>query len=372
MITTAGTNQWTVLFYLAGKNDLECDLYRQFQGIQNLVVPDNINIVIQFGKGPKDNTITQDGSEQWDGARRYISNNGSLVLIESLGDLNMGKTESFIEFLFWGYSQFAADHLMLIMSGHSAGFVGIMMECHNDNLDLISIQDFAQALANFQKQTGKNIDILLFDTCYMNMVEIWYELAVTAGKSVEYLIVPQENPPLQGLPCQDMINLLIGNQQASRIVKESVKNIVLSINRKFSCDNAIFAVSLAQEYFVALKELIDSLAMLELDSNVLFELPGVYSKPSALISLPDLLDQWNVGIAKADACCKGLKNTLDQIVLYPKLSNFERNKNVGPCIYLPNDQAQYYKFQSYYDKLSFASNNRWLKVLQRKRATSSR
>ncbi|MEN6386452.1 MAG: clostripain-related cysteine peptidase [Phycisphaerales bacterium] len=352
----ATIDQWTVLLYIAGNNDLEETLAEQFKVLQNIRIPPNINVAAQFGRKVQENNAAQRDS------RRYISKNGWLALSDSLGCANMGKATSFIEFLLWGYSQFTANRLMLVMCGHSAGFAGIMMDCGREIIDLISIREFVQALSSFYTQTQKSIDIMVFDTCYMNLVEIWYELAL-AGHCVKYLIVPQENPPMQGLPWHALINLLISNEASKYSVKTSVKNIVQSINLKFPLDTALFAISLAPEIFIVLKALINNLAILILDNKLLKKLPGLSAKPSALISLQDLIKQADANLVKANACCKGIENVLSEFVFYPGLNEFIQNRKMGPSIYLPNHFTQYMRFQPYYDTLSFASNNSWIDLL---------
>ncbi|MBU2701278.1 hypothetical protein Ga0466249_002392 [Sporomusaceae bacterium BoRhaA] len=359
--TRSRAEKWTVLLYFAGNNDLAPELSRQLQLIQNVEIPEDIHIGIQFGKAPK-----EDDSDDWGGVRRYISKNGALVLTDAFTYINMGKPLSFIEFLMWGYTQFDTERLMLVMSGHSAGFAGIMMEYYRETLDLISIQDFTQGLAYFHQQTGKNIDILLFDTCYMNTIEVWYELALTSGHPIEYLLLPQ-NSPIEGLPCHALIDLLTKNEKENFSVEDTAKNITLSFSQKFSNDYAVFAVSLDKAHFLTLKELINSLANLMIDNNLFDRLPSLYAKPSALISLYDLVRQLKACFSAENACCSELENILAQLVLSPKLSEFQQHRNIGPCLYLPNDPAQYFKFQTYYDELAFARNNRWLEVLRRKR-----
>ncbi|MEN6567090.1 MAG: clostripain-related cysteine peptidase [Veillonellales bacterium] len=354
------TNQWAVLIYFAGNNDLEPFLSKQFELIQNAEICPNLNVAIQFGKPRRD-----DNSAEWGGARRYISKNGAMVLTECLGYVNMGRQQTFIEFLLWGYSQFATDHVILIMSGHSAGFVGLMMDVSEKTLDLISIKEFAQALSYFHAQTGSNIDILLFDTCYMNLVEVWYEIAISAGHPVDFLILDAENPPIGGLPCYEIINLLVNDTSNRLMVKKSIRKIVQSINNKYAGQVDLFAISLAPEHFIVLKELMNELTILALDNNLMNRLPSIYCKPSALIRLLDLVNQIDMIFSKADTCCRQIENVLEKIVEYPAFNKLVKNHSIGPYIYLPNNPAQYLKFQMYYDILSFASNNKWLEVLKR-------
>lgn len=351
--------QWTVLLYFAGNNDLEPFLSGQFELIQNAEICPAINVVVQIAKPWR-----SDDSSGRGGTRRYISQNGKIVFADCLGYVNMGKQQTFIEFLLWGCSQFPVDHIMLIMSGHSAGFVGMMMDVSAETFDLIGIQEFTQALSYFRAQTGKKIDILLFDTCYMNLVEVWFEIAIAEGHPVKFLILPEENPPIQGLPCCEIINLLVSGKSDNFIVEDSIRNIVQSINSKYTGEMDICAIMLTPEHFTLLKEAINKLMILVMDNKLLDRLPGLFCKSSALIRIQDVAGQINAVFAKADTCCKTIENILSKIVVYPVFDKNIKNYKAGPYIYLPNNPAQYLKFQTYYDVLSFASNNKWLEVLR--------
>ena len=195
-------NDWTVLIYAAGNNDLEYYIYQQFQSIKNSIDTENINVIVQISRVPKaeyqDNS-TKDINEDWNGTRRYVIRNKTSVLVDDLGEINMARPNTLLDFLIWGISTFPSRKIMLILSGHGAGFVGIMKENTDKGATIMGIQGFSKVLAIFQKTTKRKIEIILFDTCFMDTIEILHEIALKSNGAAVYAMIPKNDSLVQGL-----------------------------------------------------------------------------------------------------------------------------------------------------------------------------
>lgn len=361
---------WTVLIYAAGNNDLEETIYRQFQLIREVNFSDDINVVIQLGRLSQQESINSDNisSEKWGGSRCYVIKNKEAFLLRDLGNINMADPISLLDFLIWGSSRFPSEHLMVIMSGHSLGFLGFMLDCFEKGISLMSIQGFTKALSLFHQESNKEIDILLLDTCFMNLIEVWYEIAIISEYAVKYIMLSQGNPPCEGLPWPMIINELKANDGNIGKMENLVVDMIMSINKRSGKDGAIFAICLIKEYFVKMKIMIDQLAGIILEGGKetkdrLLD-PCFYQKNSEFISFQIMLDQFNKSSKKLTELSIEILKILSSTVLYPTLNEIDKELNLGPSIYLPNDPRQYFQYQDSYDRMLFCSDNRWLKVLQ--------
>lgn len=365
-------NTWTVLIYAAGNNDLEPELYRAFQLLKNTDIPEDINVLVQFARSPKGIFMSKASFvyEKWDGTRRYLIKNKTAILLDDLGNVKMSKPETLFDFLIWGINSFPADHLMLIMSGHSI-LAGLMAEENpQQDISIMSIPGMMRALSDAQEKSGRKIDILLLDTCFMNMVEVCYEIALSPGHPVKYLILAQGNAPRQGLPCHFMIEQLKVDEHHKLKPDTALNNMVMSVNSNYSTDSTVFAVSLAEDHFLKLKELADKLAafILQRVFNLSDILADCYSgqEECSVITLLYLLDRLNLIFPEIHIYKSEVFELLDKLVLYPALSQIDWETKLGPSILLPLDIQEYFQIKGLYDQLLFNLHNRWSKVLQEK------
>ena len=355
---------WTVLIYANGNNDLDENIYREFLAVIDAGLPENINVVIQIARAAANRSYDEPG------IRRYKIVLNEAILLEDVENTSMANPATFFHFLLWGSSKFSSEHLMVILSGHSCGFIGLMGDCIDNHFLLMGLKNFAQMLSQFNKTSNKIIDILVFDTCYMNMVEIMYELAITSGHAVEYVILAQEeNLPPEGLPLTAIINSLEADTQNSRKL-DYVNGIISSVSRANTCDNAIFAVNLIKDYFEELKLITDRLSGIILDGNT--KTGGGYrgfhinQKENFMFSIPYLLDQIKNRYFKVGILEKELNDLLKNIMICPEALLSDKNHNLGLKIFLPDEPEQYFLLRKYYDNLLFCCENRWLDVLAQK------
>ncbi|MCT4605979.1 MAG: clostripain-related cysteine peptidase [Marinisporobacter sp.] len=363
--------EWTVLIYAASNNDLEATLYREFQSIKAVNLSDNINIVIQLSRSPQQELLKNHkiSSEDWHGTRRYLIQNKDAVLLDDLGKVNMADPNTFLDFLIAGSSSFPSEYLMIILSGHSMGFVGIMLDSFENNVSLMSIQGFTRALSLFKERTKKEIDILFSDTCYMNLIEVLYEIAMASDGVVKYFILFQGNPPLESLPWSMIVNRFNLDKKYTKNLNNLVCDIVMSVNKKCSKDYSLFAIYLIKDYFLQLKTLINQLAEFILEGNHpaknTLSRSCCNQKNSALVNLLNLFNILDESLYEVIQLRLNIFKILNKIVLSPSLKEIKNNESLGLCMYFPENPKQYFQFQNYYDPLLFCSHNRWLKILQK-------
>lgn len=365
--------KWTVLIYADGNNDLAPEIYQGFEKIKDTSISDDINIIVQLAMAPDKlvNTLRPKVSFHSlgnKGTRRYRIHNKDATLVDDLGNVNMADPASLSDFILWGITNYPAEHIMVILSGHGAGFAGAMNDYTHDQPYIMSIKGMTRAILKCKKITKKNIDCLVLDTCYMNLVEVWYEFALISDQPVKYLISPLKNIDLKGLPCHLLINHLQEIKNDHLPIQDALTNMIKDVNQECGIFEKIMGVSLVRKNFTTLKKNIDMIASFITKNhiNLISTLANSYQyKPTyPLISLLDLDNTLCTLFSDIYPNKINIRGILEDIIIYPHLNQLPENQNLGPSLYLPGDINQYLALKNYYDHLLFANNNRWLHVLQ--------
>jgi len=214
--TSPPMRKWTVLVYEAADNDLEKYMVQDVNDMENIGSNTDMNIVLQMDRGKEPSEL----SGGWGGARRLrLTKNEDPYNIDSpvlqdLGQVNMSKPESLSDFIQWGMKNFPAEHYMLVMSDHGAGWKGGIEDKSHD--DWMSMPEMRQGIEDAQKRTGEKLDIIGFDACLMGQTEVAYELK----DSADYMVASQEREGAEGWPYHNILS------------KDILKNIERAIKLK--------------------------------------------------------------------------------------------------------------------------------------------
>jgi hypothetical protein len=113
------TNNWTILVYAAGDNDLSSEAFKDMREMEKygskegeveiIVLVDSLKEQAKLYKIIKD--------EKWDRFTPIIS-----VPIKELGEINMGEASTLIEFIEDGILDYPADKYALIIWNHGSGW----------------------------------------------------------------------------------------------------------------------------------------------------------------------------------------------------------------------------------------------------------
>jgi len=174
--------QWTVLMYMAADNDLEPYITRNLIDLEATGSGKGVNLVAQIDRGAHPTT-----DAKHDNARRfYITKDNDDSRINSpqvgrLGAVDMGKPETLKDFVKWGMKNFPAEHYLVILNDHGAGFPGALQD--DSGKSFMSTPDIAQAIKDGREAAGvdKKDVVLGFDACLMGQAEVAYQLKDSAG-----------------------------------------------------------------------------------------------------------------------------------------------------------------------------------------------
>jgi hypothetical protein len=115
-MATKATNQrnWTIMVYLAGDNNLDSAGLVDLKEMKTTGTTDKIAVLAQFDRaGAKRSTV------------RYCLKKGTTLAkdaVEKLGETNTGDPKVLEEFVTWGVTNYPADHYLLVLWNHGAGW----------------------------------------------------------------------------------------------------------------------------------------------------------------------------------------------------------------------------------------------------------
>lgn len=175
---------WTILVYLDADNDLESAGIHNFNQMEMIGSTKDVRIIVQMDRFDGEDRY----NESWTDTRRYlilrdldIRRMNSLRLdVAPLGEKNMADWRTLQDFVEWGVREFPADHYCLIIWDHGTGWeirtlatapeYKYVIVDDTGGFHQMNVTDIPLALQNVQ------LDVIAFDACYMQQLEVAYQL----------------------------------------------------------------------------------------------------------------------------------------------------------------------------------------------------
>ena len=194
------TQTWLVLFYFdADSVELEEDILFDLSEVEMVGSTDRVKMVAQIDRSAE--AYTGDGN--WTSARRYYLtqdndlNTINSQLITDLGEVDMGNSNTLVDFATWAIQTYPADKVVLIMSDHGAGWPGGWTDDSPQDAsgNWIHLNDLEGALGQIIADTGiRQFELVGMDACLMSMLEVYNGLAPYS----HYAVASQETEPSLG------------------------------------------------------------------------------------------------------------------------------------------------------------------------------
>lgn len=229
---------WTILIYANGNNELEPEMWQSKIDAEKVGSKDNINVIMQIGRETRElvKIIRQKDNipftnERWTGVRRYYVLKDKSKLIEDLGSINMADPHILYNFIAWGTKSYPAKRYMLILSGHGGSLTAALPDLSQDIPYAMGVTEMCKVLNMIKTDTGSNIDILVLDICYMNSIEVLYELGKNKINTVKNILTYINNGPICGMPYDKIIRSVEKNSLLNTeiILKEIIEGIQLDL-----------------------------------------------------------------------------------------------------------------------------------------------
>jgi hypothetical protein len=206
---------WTFMVFMNADNDLDhlcVPNIRQMEKGTPEGGAANINVVVQVDRMEK-------------GARRYcVTSRASGApeddwgvvseLKENMGTVDMGDPNELVRFARWVLANYPAEKYALVIWNHGSGWAkrgaertvkGISYD--EESGHLISTPALGAALGEIAAAMGKPIEVFGMDACFMQMMEVAYELRNHA----RYIVSSEETEPGAGWPYDRILAPLVEN-----------------------------------------------------------------------------------------------------------------------------------------------------------------
>ena len=199
---------WALLFYLCGDHDrLEAAIERNLEQLVSVGASPDAHVVIE-----RDRPYLHGGAERF-----VLPESGSTTLppaTMSLDAVNTGAPESLLSFLRWAVTVCPADRIALVVGGIGLFEPGSIAErqerpqlfsiCDDqssaDAMDIVQLRRVLQDFARYRFASDPAgtrqpaVDVLAFDMCHMQFLEVAYELE----RVVRVLVASQTFVPPDG------------------------------------------------------------------------------------------------------------------------------------------------------------------------------
>jgi Clostripain family len=239
---------WTVAVWVAGDNNLDSFGGKDLAELKQVGSTDDVAVVAQFDRaGPTQHT------------RRYVLQKGTTLeddVVADLGETDTGDPQVAIDFFTWAMETQPSEKVLGVIWNHGSGIdetdiyarargggvpggrvrsvatsgykralfsttVDQAVEDAEDGgtrgiayddaaKDFLDNKELERVLAEVTERAGRRIDILGFDACLMNMVEVAYQLKGT----VDYIVGSEETEPGNGWPYDEVLKTIVESPEA--------------------------------------------------------------------------------------------------------------------------------------------------------------
>jgi hypothetical protein len=402
-----GQRAWTVLVWMAGDNDLEGAAVDDLKELKKVGSTDDVAVAAQVDRPS--------------GTRRYVVTKGGRIdddIDSDLGETNTGDPQVAIDFFTWGIERFPSERVLAVLWNHGSGLdeagyerapgarsverharggsgaisrrrvravlskrfrralFGKTVEAavrdrgigYDDSAaDFLDNAELKQVLDDVKQRTGRRIDLLGFDACLMNMIEVAYQCQGVA----DCIVGSQELEPGDGWPYDRILKDLVARpsmtpSELGRSVVEhylssydddTITQSALDLGRSKALADAVD--SLARELLVALDDNAEYKAFRRATNNAQrFDTPG-------FLDLVDLCSQVTArtqlaAVKDAAAAVTAAVNGPQPFVVAEGHEGSTVANANGVSIYVPMGG----NVSVAYDRLAFAQDTKWGELLK--------
>lgn len=217
-------NDWTIMIYMAGDNDLSVDMISAINEIQGSVAG---------AKNPKSKisfTIQIDLEHPLVKSRYYhIKALGDPTKPEEIPVENSSTPKAILDFVDKSIKENPANNYALIISAHSDAFQERTLLLDENPYSITTIPELAEKLGDFAKKylPKKQFDILGFESCVMNTFEVMYEFLNVA----DFWIGSQGSIPNYTWDYRGIVTDLLKQQGSSLNSRQVVRTILHKIKK---------------------------------------------------------------------------------------------------------------------------------------------
>ncbi|MBF0410738.1 MAG: hypothetical protein HQM10_25560 [Candidatus Riflebacteria bacterium] len=347
--------EWTWALFINADNNLDsCGVKDQEE-------------LSKIGSSEFRNVVTLIDREKGPATVNYISP-GKIEMLENWGEVDMGNYHEFVRFMEYVARNFPARKYIVTIWNHGSGWKhpkqnpirGISYDDSSGNH--ISTNQLETALKEVTGIIGKKIEILHFDACLMQMLEVAY----ASKNHCRYILASEEIEPGDGAPYDKILPFLtmeVSTEDFSRhIVDEYVRSYSGGCQGTEICTQSAVSTENLPALLDAVNGLAKSISSGQFRRQVLNCIRNVqsYSDPANvdLMHFTELLAQAekDQGIQVA---CQKVSEAFSRAIIASGSSGSKVKNSRGLAINLPFD----FFLESEYRELSFSQNSMWPQMI---------
>jgi hypothetical protein len=199
---------WTVLVYMAADNNLEKYAIDDLNEMLAAKISDDVQLIVQIDRASGFYELGVGGLASWETMKRFRVREKQLEERADLGEQNTGDPAVLSDFISWGFSEYPAQHRMVVLWDHGNAWQGYGGDdsAHEDRLDQSELQE---AIAAGLAGQAEKLDILAFDACLMST----YVAGLALRDRADYFIGSEELVPGSGWDYGAFLGYLSANLQ---------------------------------------------------------------------------------------------------------------------------------------------------------------
>lgn len=305
MQAIAPLKKWTVLVWSASDNDLYAYQVGDLDEAERVGFSDTFQMVAQLDHrlnpdpaGPRTVQRLELAPDDQPGLRSPVK--------MDLGQISMSRPEALADFIQWGMKNYPAENYWLVVSDHGEAWKGA---CQDDgHEDWMSLPDLHKGLQLAREDTGRKLDLLSFDCCYMGSLEVAHQLREEAG----IMIGSEEEMGYLGLPYDRLLQDMDHSpaELARRVVALASEGPVEEIPTSAAIDlSRVGAVSLA------VKELGEAVLATSSDLSGAAGATQTFWQYKDVFDLSRQIEQRSGEDDRLRQACQQVQRTLEQAVL---------------------------------------------------------
>lgn len=349
---------WTFMVFLNSDNNLD-----------SYGVDDMKEMVKGGGSNEFRNIVCLIDREHGPATLNYIKPTGA-ELVNNMGELDMGDYKELVRFVTETAKAFPAEHYAVILWNHGSGWKDINGEIikgisyDDSSHNHITTAQLTTALKEIETKLGQKVDLLGFDACLMQMLEVAYAVKDHVG----YLVGSEETEPGEGWCYDDIGKAWKKGMNPSQLAALIVEKYAESYNGGSAGSSSATQSALDCTKIDSLVDAINGLCKTVIAGNFVGEFKN------ALGSVQKFYYKTNIDLGhfvqltgktiKDEAfktAADKLEKALDEVVVANGLSGHTTKKATGLAIYFPISS---YSFSADYKNLAFAQESMWEQMVK--------
>jgi hypothetical protein len=222
-------NQWVLMFYFGGDNNLSNYINDNLADIEDSSIPSGTRILVQVDVPVH-------------GMKRMLLDKGKWLELGSMADIDSSSPAVVADFVAWSRRTFPGNRYALVISSHADGWKNqgslrnslISDQTSETRGNPIEIAAWLKGANTQFDGFYRQLDLLVFDACNMALIEIAYEFRECAA----YSVFSQAFVPGSGFPYDSIIEN-IGRTGSEKLDAESMGKLFCDAYKKRYLEGAV-------------------------------------------------------------------------------------------------------------------------------------